>query len=429
MATLTPTKPRRKRAPSASDAVSPESGSIRATATAWLAHPLSSIYLIGVPTVLLLAFGTVMVWSASSVFANTRFGDANYFLYRQLVFVALGLVGLYVVQRIPLGTVRRLSWLMYAVAVGLMIVPFLHGKSIKGNLNWIDFGIPMLRFQPSELAKIVIIVWGAAVFTHKRRTLADPRHLLVPFVPGALGLIALTILQHDLGTSIVMGVIVLAMIWNAGGSMKVLAGFAAVAAVSVLGLVLVSANRLQRILGYLDPTADPSGINYQPSQAQLGLASGGWWGVGLGYGRMKWGYLSESHTDYILAVIGEECGLVGTLSVIALLALLTYGAFRTALRSDSFFARVVASGVGCWIAMQAIINIFVVLRLLPVLGLPLPLVSYGGSSLVMNLAAIALLLRCAREEPEARAVLARRKNHKLPRARLSAVMGERRRRK
>lgn len=428
MSTQAPTKPRAKRAPAASDAVRPDPGGMRATATAWLAHPLSSLYLIGVPTALLLAFGTVMVWSASSVFATERFKDANYFLFRQLIFVVVGLVGLYIVQRIPMSVFRRLGWLIFAAAVGLMIVPLVHGKEIKGNKNWIDFGIPMLRFQPSELAKIVIILWGAAIFTHKRRTLSDARHLLIPFVPGALALIALTLLQHDLGTAMIMGMIVLVMLWNVGGSVKVLLGLGGLVTAGVIGLVVFGASRMARITGFLDPNSDLSGINYQPSQAQFGLASGGWWGVGLGYGRMKWGYLSESHTDYILAVIGEECGLIGTLAVLALLLLLTYGGFRAALRTDSFYARTVASGISCWFGFQALVNIFVVLRLLPVMGVPLPLVSYGGSSLVVNLAAIGVLLRVAKEEPETRAVLARRKNFLLPKARLSAVMGGRRRR-
>jgi cell division protein FtsW len=316
---------------------------------------------------------------------------------------------------------------MFLVSGLLMCVPFVMGVRIKGNLNWISFG-PMMRLQPSEIAKIVIILWGATLFTSKRKTLEDPRHLLFPFLPGALVLILLTVLQHDLGTSIIMGLIVVAMLWNVGASFKLLGGLAALIGAGALALVVITPNRLQRIWGFLDPTADLTGINYQPSQAQFALASGGWWGVGLGYSRMKWGFLSEAHTDYILAITGEELGLVGTLFVLLLFVVLTYGGFMVALRSTSFYARIVAAGITCWLAGQALVNVFVVLRLLPVLGIPLPLVSYGGSSLVMTLAGVGILLRCALEEPEAKAFLARHKQSKQPRGRVSAVVGVRRRR-
>ncbi len=403
-------------------------GRIKSTASTWLAHPLASQYLIGVPTLLLLSLGIVMVWSASSVFGQTQFGDPNYFLKRQLIFAPLGLALAFAMTRIPLETLKRLGWAMFAGAGLLMCVPFVMGKRIKGNLNWIDFG-PMLRFQPSEVAKIVIILWGATLFTSKRKALDDPVHLLVPFLPGSLALIVLTVLQHDLGTSIIMGIIVAVMIWNVGGSMRILGAFAGLVSAGVLALVVTGqAYRLQRILGFLDPTFDPNGINYQPNQAQFGLATGGWWGVGLGYGRMKWGYLSEAHTDFIIAVIGEELGVVGTLSVIVLFVVLAYAGFRTAVRAGSFYARIVAAGITCWITLQALVNIAMVLRLLPVVGVPLPLISYGGSSLTVNLAAIGILVRCSREEPEAKEFLARQQKSPNPRARLSAVLPARRRR-
>ncbi len=426
MATITPTKPRSPKGAATPESVPAQSG-FRSSATAWLKHPLASVCLVAVPAALLLALGSVMVWSASSVYGASQFSDANLFIKRQLIFAAVGLAGVLVLQRIPLEVLRRLGWVMFLAAGALMCVPFVMGKRIKGNLNWIDFG-PMLRLQPSEIAKIVIILWGATLFTSKRKTLDDPRHLLFPFLPGALLLIGLTVMQHDLGTSIIMGLIVVAMLWNVGASFKLLGGFAALIGAGVLALVVITPYRVQRILGFLDPTVDPTGINYQPSQAQFALASGGWWGVGLGYSRMKWGFLSEAHTDYILAITGEELGLVGTLSLLALFLVLVYGGFRVALRSNSFYARIVAAGITCWLAAQALVNVCMVLRMLPVLGVPLPLVSYGGSSLVTTLAGVGILLRCALEEPEAQAFLARRKQSQQPRGRLSAVVGVRRRR-
>ena len=428
MATITRAKSRASTAwmPSVDSLVVPEVDALKKAATAWLTHPLASVYLIRVPALLLLALGSVMVWSASSVYAATQFKDANLFIERQLVFAGIGLVGLLAIQRVPLDVFRRLGWVMFLIAGALMCVPFVMGKRIKGNLNWIDFG-PMLRLQPSEIAKIVIILWGASLFTSKRKTLEDPRHLLFPFLPGSLLLIGLTVMQHDLGTSIIMGLVVVVMLWNVGASFKLLGSFAAIVTVGVAVLVANAGYRMQRILGFLNPEYDATGINYQPNQAQFALASGGWWGVGLGRSRMKWGFLSEAHTDYILAITGEELGLIGTLSVIALFAVLVYGGCRIALRSSSFYARIVSSGVTATLGLQALVNIFMVLRLLPVLGVPLPLVSYGGSSLVMTLGAIGLLLRCAQEEPEAKKFLARRKKSKQPPGRLSAVIGVRRR--
>ena len=428
MATSTPTRTRGTRAPaSPADRPLSDPDVFKEAAHAWLHHPLASIYLVVVPALLLLALGTVMVWSASSVYGATQFGDATTFLKRQLVFVVGGLLGALVMQRIPLEALRRLGWPMFLTASVLMCVPFVMGKRIKGNLNWIDFGgSGMLRLQPSEIAKLVIILWGASLFTHKRKALDDPRHLLLPFLPGALGLVGLTVLQHDLGTSIIMGLIVVLMLWNVGASLRILGAFAAGIGVVVLGLVVATPYRVARILGFLDPTAGAEGINYQPNQAQLGLASGGWWGVGLGYSRMKWGFLSEAHTDYILAIIGEELGLMGTLTVIGLLLTIGYAGFRIALRAGSFYSRIVAAGITSWIMVQAAVNICVVLRLLPVLGVPLPLVSYGGSSLVVNLAALGILVLCARDEPAAKHYLEKRRRERRPRGRLSAVVPVRR---
>ena len=147
-----------------------------------------------------------MVWSASSVYAATQFGNAYTFIQRQLVFVALGIVVIAIVYRVPLDLTRRLGWLMFVVSGALMCVPFVMGKRIKGNLNWIDFG-PMMRLQPSEIVKVVLILWGATIFTAKRRTLADPRHLLFPFVPFALLMVGLTLMQHDLGTAMILSLI------------------------------------------------------------------------------------------------------------------------------------------------------------------------------------------------------------------------------
>jgi cell division protein FtsW len=185
-------------------------------------------------------------------------------------------------------------------------------------------------------------------------------------------------------------------------------------------MVVLSPNRMSRIVGFLNPTTDSEGINAQPIRAIFALASGGWWGVGLGNSKQKWGMLVEAHSDYVFAVIGEEFGLVGTIVVIGLFAVLVATAFRIAARSDNPFCRHVSAGIGAWFLIQAALNMAVVLRLLPVVGVTLPFVSYGGSSLLATLAAVGLLVSCARQEPAARKVLARRRS--ASKARVTAVV-------
>lgn len=424
MATITPTKPRgggRSRTPR----VPSDAARLRGTATAWLQHPLASFYLVAVPAALLLGLGTIMVWSASSVFAYAQFGDAYYFIERQVMWVGVGLVAVFVTQKVRIDALKRLGWAAFLGTGLLMVLTFIEPFKycVKGNCNWINLSSnSMLRLQPSEFAKIAIILWAATLFTAKRKVLAEPRHLLIPFVPGAALLVGLTMLQHDLGTAIVMGMVVVGLLWCVGASWRIMAGIGGLAAVGAMALAVLEPARMRRILGFLNPALDPQGANFQPNQAQLGMASGGWWGVGIGGSRQKWGSLSEAHTDYVLAIIGEELGVLGSLLVIGLLLLLGYAGFRIALRSGTFYARMVAAGITCWLMAQAMINVFVVLRLLPVLGVTLPLVSYGGSSLVVNLIAVGILLACAREEPEARAFLDRQRAARQPRARLSAVL-------
>jgi len=425
MAILTPNRPPRQPARPRAGARRP----LALQASAWLGHPVADMVLVTVPTFLLLALGTLMVWSASTVFGYTQFQNAYYFLQRHVAFLVVSLVGGFIVSRVPTERIRALGWIVFAVSGLLLALTFTPlGYGVGGNKNWLNFGGSgsMIRLQPSELAKLAIVVWGAAVLSNKRRLLDQPRHLLVPFVPLSLLLIGLVVLQRDLGTAVILGGLVIAVLWCVGAPWRVLGLLAAFVAGAVGLLVLVSPSRLARISGFLDPAADPTGINHQPLQALYGLATGGWWGVGLGYSRQKWGSLSEAHTDYVLAIVGEELGLVGTLSVLALFVVLGFAGVRIALRSSTFFSRLTAAGITSWFMMQALVNVMVVMRLIPVLGVPLPFVSYGGSALLANLLALGVLVACAREEPEARAWLARRARRRAPRRRLSAVLPGRR---
>lgn len=376
-----------------------------------LAHPRASFFLVLVPTVLLLALGMMMVLSASSVLGSVRFGDAYYFVKRQVFFLAVGGAAAFVLSRCNVRALKVLGWGLVIAALTLQILTFtpLGWGEAKGNRNWVQFGTSFFRIQPSELAKLAIIVWGADLLARKQKLLDQPKHLLVPFVPVSLLLISLVVLQHDLGTGMIMGAIVVAMLWYVGASWKMLASIGATVGAGVVVLVATSANRLGRITGFFDSTHDQMGVNLQPLRGVFALASGGWWGLGLGASRQKWGSLAEAHTDYVLAIVGEELGLVGTLVVLSLFLVLAYAGFRIALRSDITFCRYLAAGVTSWLMIQALVNIMVVLKMIPVLGVTLPLLSYGGSGLMANLAAIGMLLACAKLEPDARRLAERKK--------------------
>lgn len=379
----------------------------------WLSHPQSSFFLVLVPALLLLALGMMMVLSASSVYAYTQWGDAYHFFNRQLIFLIGGGILAAVIARFKPQHLRVVGWVLVLAAIALQLLTFTSmGFSKNGNTNWVDVGVGWFRIQPAEIAKLAIVLWGADILSRKHRLLGDPRHLLIPFVPVSLVMIALVVLQEDLGTGLILGALVMVTLWYVGASWRVLASLVSVVAAGVFALVIASPSRMNRIFGFLNQDADTLGVNHQPIRAIFALASGGWWGLGLGASRQKWGGLVESHTDYVLAVIGEELGLVGTLAVLGLFLLLAFAGFRIAMRSDDRFSRYVAAGVTSWFMIQALLNIMVVLRMVPVLGVPLPLVSYGGSALLANLMGLGALLACARNEPAARAYARRHRRRK-----------------
>ncbi len=388
-----------------------------------LSQPLTSYYLVLVAASLLIGLGLMMVLSASSVFAQVTWGDPYYLVKRQAAFLFVGILGALWLTRLSPQNLGRLAWVGIVLAFGLLLLTFTPlGVDANGNRNWLQFGSPLLRFQPSEFAKLAMVVWGADLLARKDKLLHSARHLLIPFVPVSVALIGLVMAQHDLGTAMVMGAMMMAVLFIVGTPFRVLGGMIAVVAVSVVVLVLTSGNRMDRIFGFLNPGSDALGINQQPLRAVFALASGGWWGLGLGASRQKWGMLAEAHTDFVFAVVGEELGLLGSVLVIGLFLVLGYGGFRVALRSDTPFARYVAGGITAWFMIQALVNIAVVLRMVPVFGVPLPFVSYGGSALLANLAALGILLACARQEPAARKLLEQRRHVKGSAGRLSTVV-------
>jgi cell division protein FtsW len=374
-----------------------------------LDRPLTSYHLLVGCTCLLLGLGLVMVLSASSVQAYQTSGDSLSIFQKQLLWACIGVPAAWVASRTSVRWYRRAAIPMLIVAFALLclvLVPGV-GVSVNGNQNWISFGGPF-RVQPSEAAKLALVLWSADLLARKYRLLVEWRHLLVPLLPVAGAMLGLVLLGNDLGTDMVLVAIVLAVFFVVGAPARLFAMLGGGMVVAVALLSVTAPHRLDRFRSWLNPDADYLGAGWQAVHARFALGSGGWWGLGLGAGREKWGGLPEAHTDFIFAVIGEELGLIGTGAVLVLFTLLVFAGLRTAMRSQDLFSRLAAAGATAWVASQALVNIGAVLGLLPIAGLPLPLVSYGGSALLPTLVALGMLIAFARDEPGARAALAAR---------------------
>jgi cell division protein FtsW len=379
-----------------------------------LERPLASYQLVLGTSALLLGIGLIMVLSASSVFALVTSGNSFSIFLRQLIFAVLGVTGAVIAARMPLTLLRRLILPFLVVSVLLIMATFVPGVGLErnGNRNWLPL-FAGFQLQPSEFAKLALVLWIADLYARRQKYLAIPRYVLTPMAPvaGAVGM--LVVLQHDLGTAVVIFAVVVGMLWIAGLPRRHMGAILAGLFVGLLLAVANSPHRVARFLNFTNPGADPESAGYQAIKGMMALARGGFWGVGLGGSRQKWGALPEAHTDFILAVIGEELGLLGTLVVLTLFVVLGFAGIRIATRTRDPFVRYAASGITIWLLIQAVINIGMVLGLMPVIGIPLPLISYGGSSLMVTLVSLGILLNCATTEPGAkRALAAGRANRK-----------------
>jgi len=346
-------------------------------------------------TVLLLALGLVMVLSASSIVSLRLHGSVYTLAQRQALFAVIGVAAMLISSRLPVRAWRWAAWPSLIVAVGLLAAVILVGVEVSGQRNWIDI-IGPFRLQPSEIAKLAVVIWAADLLARKESILDRWTHLLIPLLPMTGLILLLVLLGGDVGNSIILSAIIAGVLFAAGAPLRLFIALGAVGGVAIAGLTMAAPYRMSRFTSWLDPSADPLGEGWQLTQGQYALGTGGWWGVGLGASREKWGSLPEAHTDFIYSVIGEELGLVGTLVVLLLFGVITFAAFRISQTSTDTFVRLASAGIGTWIAVQAIVNIGAVLGLLPITGVPLPLVSYGGSSLVPLLVGIGMLLSFAR---------------------------------
>ena len=367
-------------------------------------RPLTSYYLLLGASTLLLTIGLMEVLSASSVDGFENHGSSYYWFLRQLTWVFLALPVAFTATRLPHRVLRWLAWPGLLVAVALLALTQTSlGVSVNGNQNWLQLG--PLRIQPSEIAKLAIILWCSHVYAHKERLLGDWRHTLVPVLPVSVLVVGMVVLGGDLGTALVLMAIVLGLLWVVGAPARLFVGSLVTVAVAALYLATTSAERLQRLTNFADPFKDYQGAGWQPAHGLFAMSSGGIFGKGISASQQKWGALPEAHTDFIFAVLGEELGLVGTLLVLGLFLTIAYAGIRVAVRTRDPFVRYMSAGITVWLTAQMIINVGMVLALLPVIGLPLPLVSYGGSALLPSLVALGLLLSFARSEPGAQAAL------------------------
>lgn len=357
--------------------------------------PTTEFVLIASTALVLTVFGWVMVLSATSARADPWEGA-----YKQGVFAALGIPLMLLVSRIPVAFFGRIAWPALIGATALQLLVFVPGLRVSsyGNTNWVN--IAGFQLQPSEFLKLALALWIAFVLLRKRARLGIWHHVFIPVVPVSIMAIGTVIGGGDLGTAMVLVLIVLGALFFAGVKLRLFILPLVGGIVAVLGYALTSDNRMKRILSAFNPeSCDPTRECYQAVHGMWGMANGGIFGVGLGNSQEKYGWLPAAENDYIFAIVGEELGLIGCVLVLALLAVFAVGVFRIVRRTTDPFARVAAGGIGVWILGQALINIGVVLRVFPVMGVPLPFMSQGGSALISVLAACGVLLAFARTLP------------------------------
>jgi cell division protein FtsW len=377
-----------------------------ASALGLLDRPLTSYYLVLGITILLLTLGLVMVLSTSSAYQLDTGGPPYAGFQKQLLGVLIGLPMMWLAAKSRPALFRAAAYPLLGISVlGLMLV-LIMGKTVNGAARWIQVG--PFPIQPSEFAKLAFVLWGADLLARKEKLslLADWRQLLIPLMPGAAIICLLVMLGDDLGTTFILLVIFLALLWVIGSPGRLFIGMLGMMGFAMIILTIVARYRLARISCFVNQQTQASGNCYQLVQGKYAIGSGGWFGVGLGASKAKWGWVPNSTTDFIFAILGEELGLVGTLCVAFLYGGLAYAGLRIARRVTDTFMRLAAAAATTWVVVQALVNIGAVLGLLPITGVPLPLMSAGLSSLLVTMAALGMLMAFARREPGARQALA-----------------------
>lgn len=381
------------------------SARIRLGSKAWRGNDRTVALLWGV-TLLLMGIGLIMVLSASSITSYTE--DRGFLgkFWSQMVFAVIGLPLMVFAATRKIDFWKRWAWGFFALGILLQLLVFTPlGFAVGGNRNWFQIG--SFTAQPSEALKLALVVWIGAVLLKKEPLLGQMRHEMIPVVfPGALLALGLVLLGKDLGTTMIMAALVFGAMFFGQVSWKTLGTVIAGGLIALFFFVVTSQNRLDRILGHSSGTADYSGLGWQPQHGEWALAAGGVFGLGLGESKAKWNWLPAADNDYIFAIIGEELGFIGAMLVIVLYVALAILMLRVISRARDRFGRAVVGGVLVWIVGQAFVNIGVVIRVFPVLGVPLPLISYGGTALVSCLIAMGIVISIARDSAAYQAELA-----------------------
>lgn len=376
----------------------------------FLNNPVNHFYMMLISTAILVVLGLVMVFSASSIHAIDTKGYAFAVALRQFVFLLVGVPLAIWLARLPLqhwNLLGRFGLIFSLVLVIIVMIPGI-GKEVNGNRNWID--LKVIDIQPGEFTKFLLILWASYLLA-KKETLQKVQFNVIALLAPGFFLVILGILRgRDLGTAAVVAAIFSGLLFVSGVDLRKMGTVAAVLFAGLAIGIVTSDYRRARFLVFLNPFApeDYKNIGWQPAHSLLGLATGGLFGVGLGGSRQKWGNLAEAHTDFIYSVIGEELGLFGTLGVLILLGTLVYSIFRIALRARDPFSRYVCAGVACWIGVQSILNIGTAISVLPVVGVTLPLISYGGSALLTTICALGFVAGVALRDKEVTQELIRR---------------------
>ncbi len=363
----------------------------------------------------LVAFGVLMVYSASAIYAARKFGTPNYFLWRELVYVGAGLTALWAAARFDYAQYRRWVYPLLLLSIGLLAGVLLVGARINGARRWFHFA--GLSFQPAELAKVSLVIYLSYSLAKKADKVRLFRVGFLPHMAICALMMLLLLKQPDLGTAVIMGMATLLLLTIAGTRLSYVLMAVLVGAPVVYQAIVGTPWRMKRMLAFLDPWQYRRDVGYQVTESLISIGSGGIFGAGLGGSRQKLFFLPEAHTDYIMAIVGEELGLVGIGGVLAIFVVIVWRGAQAALRARDAFGCYMAFGITAMFGLQAMVNIGVVLGALPTKGLPLPFVSYGGSTLIVDLFAVGILLNISARNPVPQGAwsdespIARLKNH------------------
>jgi cell division protein FtsW len=368
----------------------------------FLSKPTASYLMVIGSTGALAGLGLVMVLSASSVTSLSESGNTYSIFLKQLLFLTIGIGISYITMRMHLSHWESLAKFALPIGVIALTLPIFLGSTVNGNRNWIPIG--PFTLQPSEFAKLALILYCALMLRkhldRKERGVSSNAVGIVAI--GTVSFLILILMGRDLGTAVIVAGIVFGMLFIAGTDLKVLSGISSLFLLGGLALAITEPARLKRFKAVIDPFAPEiyKLAGWQPAHSLMSLASGGLFGVGIGASKQKWANLAEAHTDFIFSVIGEELGLLGTMTVIFLFGLLIFGIFRIAINTKDLFQKYVVTGIGCWMILQVLVNLMTDVGIVPVVGVTLPFISYGGSSLVANCLALSFVLNVASREPQ-----------------------------